>query len=94
MFRHLVLKVRGIFQREANIVQIHSCVIFNYNSRQEELVGELVGHQFVVGATGWAALGLTLMKPEPNHGCVVFFTCREEIRGCRQLREVLSAKFC
>lgn len=34
-----------------------------------------MGHQFVVGTTGWAALGLTFMKPEPNHGCVVFFTC-------------------
>ena len=44
----------------------------------EELVGELMGHQFVVGTAGRAALGLALMKPEPNHRCVVFLTCREE----------------
>ena len=48
----------------------------------EELVGELMGHQFVVGTAGRAALGLALMKPEPNHRCVVFLTCRE-IRSVR-----------
>lgn len=39
-------------------------------------MGYFVWHQFVVGATGWAALGLALMKPEPHHSGVVFFTCR------------------
>lgn len=40
-------------------------------------------HQFVVGATGWAALGLALMKPEPHHGGVVFFTCgrKKDVRN-------------
>lgn len=46
--------------------------------RRAELMGELVGHQLVVGTTGWAALGLALMKPEPDHGRVVFLTCKEE----------------
>jgi len=45
----------------------------------EELVGELVGHQLVVVPTGRAALGLALMEPEPDHGRVVFFTCRQEV---------------
>lgn len=40
-------------------------------------MGYFVWHQFVVGATGWAALGLALVKPEPNHSGVVFFTCRK-----------------
>lgn len=39
---------------------------------------ELMGHQLVVGTTGWAALGLALMKPEPDHGCVVFLACKDE----------------
>lgn len=41
-------------------------------------MGDFVWHQFVVGATGWAALGLALMKPEPHHSGVVFFTCRRK----------------
>lgn len=41
-------------------------------------MGELVGHQLVMGATGRAALGLALVKPEPDHGRVVFLTCKEE----------------
>lgn len=38
------------------------------------LVGELMGHQLVVRATGGAALGLPIVKPEPHHRCVVFLT--------------------
>lgn len=41
-------------------------------------VGELMGNQLVVGAAGRAALGLTLMEPEPDHGCVVLLTCTQE----------------
>lgn len=42
------------------------------------LVGQLMWHQFIVGATGGAALGLAFVKPEPNHCRVVLLTCKEE----------------
>ena len=42
-----------------------------------KLVGQLVGHQLVVGSAGRAALGLPLVEPEPHHGRVVLFACRE-----------------
>lgn len=44
-------------------------------------MGYFVWHQLVVGATGWAALGLALVKPEPNHSGVIFFTCRKRKKG-------------
>ena len=49
-----------------------------------KLVGQLVGHQLVVGPAGWAALGLPLVEPEPHHGRVVLFTCRERRSGEEQ----------
>lgn len=52
-----------------------SSILIYQNTAMGELMGELMGHQFVVGTTGRAALGLALMEPEPHHGRVVFFTC-------------------
>lgn len=60
----------------------------------DELVGELMGHQFVVGTTRQTALGLTLMKPEPNHGCVVFFTCREKVKSSQNEKDVSVILYC
>lgn len=94
MFLHLVLKIRGIFQRGADAVRTHSDVKHVYNNRgMWRLVGELMSHQFVVGTTGRAALGLALMEPEPDHGRVVFFACRQETRGALRFYRPLHFVF-
>lgn len=41
------------------------------------LMGQLVVDQLIVRTTGWTALSVSLVKPEPHNGSVVFFTCRE-----------------
>lgn len=43
--------------------------------------------QFVVGAAGRAALGLALVDPEPDHGCVVLLTCRQEVEDKIKVRK-------
>lgn len=55
----------------------------------DPLMGDFMWHQFVVGATGWAALGLALMKPEPHHSSVVFFTCRrrKDVRNTHKMAD-------
>lgn len=36
-------------------------------------VGQLLGHQSVLGATVRPSLGLTFVQPEPDDGAVVLF---------------------
>lgn len=40
-------------------------------------MGQLMVDQLVVGTTGWATLGISLMKPEPHNSSVVFLACGE-----------------
>lgn len=47
-------------------------------------MGHLMRHQLVVGPTGWAALWLTFVQPEPDDGTVVLFTCQERVRSGSQ----------
>jgi hypothetical protein len=37
-------------------------------------VGQLVGHQLVMGSTVWASLSLAFVQPEPDDSTVVLFT--------------------
>lgn len=70
--------------KNQNTERTHGCVAHvcgDNRPAEVKLVGELVGHQLVVGATGRAALGLALVKPEPDHRRVVFLTCKEG-KGC------------
>lgn len=38
-------------------------------------MGQLMVDQLIVRTTGRAALGISLMKPEPHNGSVVFLAC-------------------